>query len=1303
MRKGSEENKNQQNKDQVASIPQQSSNPWAIGTKKQEPTQQNQNYNQKPGQRQFKEDKSQQNQQPYSQQKKYNSSAYDQSHQKYGQQNQNNESTGTGANQGTQHRHIPKLKERNPFSVIKQLQQDTAQDKVQSEIKGALTNFNTSQYSISEFMSETLKFLDDQSISSFEIVEFILSQVKLKDYFRDLNAALSNKLINSLIGSMQNNNQHQNKDSCIKLLGHLLFEQNEVDNASIQKIYNSIQKLCFDNQPQNLQSQQNQASNVNPQQSNYKTQRLAINCLANLLLRPCLFLKENCETIFLKLKNIFDFNMRKIQQNFKSKRYISMLTTIIRALQLSMGENPKIQTLNDTECIKLYINFYKLLYLGTPFAEKMLNIKLEETKVSSKGSKHGKKGQQTNQITQNDWDDNLFDDEELKGDGNSFIIDTSEMSSSDGGFNDSFISSKSGGGNKKSPSSNDSITSSDPYQKIKNHAALCLQILLKHKNKSLFNLWYLLFPSFFLRSPTEFTQYLPQEEYIKRRLEFQEKIQGNALREPSLFYILKSKDNSTKLKQTICYIINVLLENSIIQKWQDQLESEDQYNQQLLSGGASFVSISNYLGQFLRYLHYTMIFMIDQEKDTRLVPSYIKTLSALISTTPYSKMNKGLAGLVIEQLVKINTMSAQSAYQINENDYVLRQQVLQTLSVVVNNQDIKLEVEHTLLKDSTFLKQLLKIDKKTEFYQQNQGSKDYLELFNLTQKICKNYPHKILDVYESYFHEFLQIQLKSYDRKRQCQTINIIEEWLKNYKSEQALILEEGDQNDANLAEEEKKTEDGQMNQTPLNLDKFRDLIRGIVTHNLLNKTSQFSDINISILSLLCNLDQHQWQQIFDDKLTKEIINFIEHAKYPPLLKAASIKLLGYLVYFDNLFSDIKFKQKAYQLIFENQNDTNQNVQIRNSWALANMCCLDQSILDENILREVLISSVNYSLSTKEKVSSNGIRALGYFLKNIDEQVISQRILLEINKSMQLKQRIALSQKQGQNPIDIEAILIVIIQNLDNKSPKISWNSSVALSNLLDNETFNQLSILYSRQTINPLLNALTSRPNFKTKIHASQTLLKFSNIKALIDKQLAVKFWETMLNSIEYVNTVIPYQNDLKYLQNLEWNILCVWEQLALISMDQTDTHKVHEVRQYIASIGEFINQNSLALLQIMTSCLRKELKIPQYSGLYDEMTIKSETDALFSENPQLETKLEKLRVVIQAIREIIKNTEEVHVSFGVFESFNSLADAKVRDYRLLDTLKGIKSSFDPTSFEESKGQSSEYDSGESDKSSQV
>ena len=204
-----------------------------------------------------------------------------------------------------------------------------------------------------------------------------------------------------------------------------------------------------------------------------------------MLLRPSQFTKQNGELLFLKLKTVFEQQMRKVHLHYKSKRFISNLTTIIRALQLSMNENTK--PINDTECIKLYVHFYKLLFLGSPFAEKMLNIKLEEVKTKKKGSDKYEKGFNPNKIEQ-DWDS-----EELKGESGSFIIDTSEVSSSDGG----------GLGNEKkgktSPSSNDSITSIDPYQKIKNHAVLALQSLFKTNGKALFNYWQLLVPSHFIK------------------------------------------------------------------------------------------------------------------------------------------------------------------------------------------------------------------------------------------------------------------------------------------------------------------------------------------------------------------------------------------------------------------------------------------------------------------------------------------------------------------------------------------------------------------------------------------------------------------------------------------------------------------------------------------------------------------------------------------------------------------------------------------------------------------------------------
>jgi hypothetical protein len=39
---------------------------------------------------------------------------------------------------------------------------------------------------------------------------------------------------------------------------------------------------------------------------------------------------------------------------------------------------------------------------------------------------------------------------------------------------------------------------------------------------------------------------------------------------------------------------------------------------------------------------------------------------------------------------------------------------------------------------------------------------------------------------------------------------------------------------------------------------------------------------------------------------------------------------------------------------------------------------------DEYLAQELLITSIAYAVSNKEKVSSNGVRSLGYFLQNAD-------------------------------------------------------------------------------------------------------------------------------------------------------------------------------------------------------------------------------------------------------------------------------------------------------------------------------
>lgn len=66
-------------------------------------------------------------------------------------------------------------------------------------------------------------------------------------------------------------------------------------------------------------------------------------------------------------------------------------------------------------------------------------------------------------------------------------------------------------------------------------------------------------------------------------------------------------------------------------------------------------------------------------------------------------------------------------------------------------------------------------------------------------------------------------------------------------------------------------------------------------------KSNQPVEISIAILSILNNLDTLQWKQTFSPSttITKILGSIYQANKAPPLLKAASIKMLGYMVYFD--------------------------------------------------------------------------------------------------------------------------------------------------------------------------------------------------------------------------------------------------------------------------------------------------------------------------------------------------------------------------------------------------------------------
>jgi len=99
-------------------------------------------------------------------------------------------------------------------------------------------------------------------------------------------------------------------------------------------------------------------------------------------------------------------------------------------------------------------------------------------------------------------------------------------------------------------------------------------------------------------------------------------------------------------------------------------------------------------------------------------------------------------------------------------------------------------------------------------------------------------------------------------------------------------------------------------------------------------------------------------------------------------------------------------------------------------------------------------------MSYKEKVASNGLRALGYYLNKAEFPILREKILSKINMSQQQLHRI---QSLIKVPVTVDELATIILSNLDNKSPKIAWNACVALANILDNPFLTGEEILFSK------------------------------------------------------------------------------------------------------------------------------------------------------------------------------------------------------------------------------------------------
>ena len=224
---------------------------------------------------------------------------------------------------------------------------------------------------------------------------------------------------------------------------------------------------------------------------------------------------------------------------------------------------------------------------------------------------------------------------------------------------------------------------------------------------------------------------------------------------------------------------------------------------------------------------------------------------------------------------------------------------LNSISIALNLKDL-IEEMNPLLKDSTLLAYIT--SKSSEQYSS--------EALIVLQRIAKHYPWHLLASYDPLdFNAYLfRLLGSSADRKRTVAALKILEEWVKTYKCD-SLVAAAGGDNESDEEEVKASGEEG-----PQRLESFRMMMSRVVREWMSDKQCE---VCIAILSILNNLDASQWRQTFDAELTHTVILPFLYAsarQLPPLLKAASIKQLGYMVYYDGeVFKDLKaFRQRVY-------------------------------------------------------------------------------------------------------------------------------------------------------------------------------------------------------------------------------------------------------------------------------------------------------------------------------------------------------------------------------------------------------
>jgi len=335
-------------------------------------------------------------------------------------------------------------------------------------------------------------------------------------------------------------------------------------------------------------------------------------------------------------------------------------------------------------------------------------------------------------------------------------------------------------------------------------------------------------------------------------------------------------------------------------------------------------------------------------------------------------------------------------------------------------------------------------------------------LFTETAQTLSHFPTHYTEFIIEEFDSVIEVlnNCKDLDRKYSAALYKIIEETLKQMNSSDKKIEADDD------LEEELNTPNN------ISLPQQKVLSLYVFLEEMMRNAFESQDAKAieSSLSLLYYINEEAWETHYA-KIKIILLSQLLQLNTIPTFKQSLLRLLGKICTFKQFYEYEGFSKMIFEIVTLNYNEKNTNTLIKNSWVLANLCANREACenFSLEINQELLFMSLSYCLSNKEKLTSNGFRALGYFITNNSDETLC---------------KLASMEESPKTEKIIEALKEVYLRPFANSSVKVCWNVCVSLSNILKSFKPEFMNKFFNKEAFINVAKILETKNNYKAQIH---------------------------------------------------------------------------------------------------------------------------------------------------------------------------------------------------------------------------